>query len=127
MPLLWRLGGATLNRRAVCFGFSKRSLGPPLPTPHVFGRVAGGYNKRANKRKRQNARLGLGALVVVYFTNNWNVVLALQGVLSKLLGPMMGAAAAKQASRARATNAAQAAQARSARLSRMAVDAKKAK
>ena len=71
--------------------------------------------------------LGLGALIVVYFTNNWNVVIALQGVLSKLLGPIMGAAAAKQASRARATNAAQAAQARSARLSRMAVDAKKAK
>jgi hypothetical protein len=33
MPLI--LGGATLNRRAVCFGFSNRSLGPPLRSERV--------------------------------------------------------------------------------------------
>lgn len=69
-------------------------------------------------------QLGLGALLVVYFTNNWNVVLALQGALQRLMGPMLLASASKGAAKVQATDAAAAKRARAARLSRLAVDSK---
>ena len=66
-------------------------------------------------------KLGLGALLVVYFTNNWNVVIALQGALQRLMGPMLLASASKGAAKAKAADAAAAKRARAARLSRLAV------
>tara|TARA_B100000795_G_scaffold236455_1_gene196569 strand:- start:31 stop:432 length:402 start_codon:yes stop_codon:yes gene_type:complete len=68
--------------------------------------------------------MGLGALLVVYFTNNWNVVLALQGVLQRLLGPLLVMQASKTAARAQTTDVAAAKQARAARLKRLAADSK---
>ena len=69
-------------------------------------------------------KLGLGALLVVYFTNNWNVVIALQGALQRLMGPMLLASSSKGAAKAKAADAAAAKRARAARLSRLAVDTK---
>merc|ERR1719261_2423555 len=63
-------------------------------------------------------KLRLGALLVVYFTNNWNVVIALQGALQRLMGPMLLASASKGAAKAKAADAAAAKRARAARLSR---------
>lgn len=68
--------------------------------------------------------LGLGALLVVYITNNWLLVQPLMNVLQGLLGPLLGAAAAPKATRAK-PSAAEAQKARAARLSRLAVDTKK--
>lgn len=69
--------------------------------------------------------LGLGALLVVYFTNNWLRVQPLMDVLQGLLGPLLGAAAAPKPARAKAASAKDAQKARAARLSRLAVDTKK--
>lgn len=68
--------------------------------------------------------LGLGALLVVYFTNNWKVVLAMREVLLRILGPFLGAAASSQARRAATSASAAAASARQARASRLAAKSK---
>ena len=68
--------------------------------------------------------MGLGALLVVYFTNNWNVVLALQRAMQRLLGSLLLASASKSVARAQTTDAAAAKRARAARLNRLAVDSK---
>ena len=68
--------------------------------------------------------MGLGALLVAYITNNWNVVLALQRAMQRLLGSLLLASASKSVARAQTTDAAAAKRARAARLNRLAVDSK---
>ena len=68
--------------------------------------------------------LGLGALLVVYLTNNWKIVLAMQDVLRPLLSPLLLMIQSRQAATSKATSAAAARRSRSARLNRLAADVK---
>lgn len=72
------------------------------------------------------ARLGLYSLAVVYLTNNWNVVIALQQLIMKLLAPFLKSASAAKAAQARAAAEATQAEAREARAARLAAKRKSA-
>ena len=86
--------------------------------------MAGGQPGQPEEPTGGTLTLGLGALLVVYVTNNWLLVQPLVNVLQGLLGPLLGAAAAPKPAR-KAVSAKDAQKARAARLSRLAVDTKK--
>uniref|UniRef100_A0A7S0JH44 Uncharacterized protein n=1 Tax=Calcidiscus leptoporus TaxID=127549 RepID=A0A7S0JH44_9EUKA len=64
-------------------------------------------------------RLGVGALVVMYVTHNWNAVLALQAFVLKLIEPLVKAIRSSKEQKQRALEAAQAEKARLARVNRL--------
>ena len=64
-------------------------------------------------------KLGMGMLAAIYLANNWNVAVALQGFLLKLLGPLLASMRDSQAQKARAADAALADDVRKARASRL--------
>jgi hypothetical protein len=64
------------------------------------------------------------SLAVVYLTNNWNVVIALQRIIMKLLEPFLKAAGAAKAAKERASLEAVQAEAREARAKRLAAKRK---
>ena len=70
------------------------------------------------------ARLGMYSLAVVYLTNNWNVVIALQRIIMKLLEPFLKAAGAAKAAKECASLEAVQAEAREARAKRLAAKRK---
>ena len=61
----------------------------------------------------------LSMLAVVYFANNWKMVLALQNMIMQLLAPFLQARSAASAARSARVQAAQQDEARRARLERL--------
>lgn len=68
-------------------------------------------------------RFNVGALLIVYLANNWKAVVALQEMILKLLGPLLGASAARSEAAAKLSSDAAKAAARKARVARLAAEA----
>ena len=65
-------------------------------------------------------KFNLLALLIMYITNNWKMVIAVQDIVLKALQPFLNAAEQKKAAKAREVQAKAKAAARSARLDRLA-------
>lgn len=65
-------------------------------------------------------RFNVGALLIIYLTNNWKMVLALQEMVLKVVGPFLGMQAARSEAASKASSDAAKAAARKARLARLA-------
>jgi hypothetical protein len=82
--------------------FAGQARGPPAVPPKGVG-----------------LQFNAGALLVMYLTNNWKVVIALQQIILKLLQPFIGAMDQRRDAQEKASKAATAEAARQARLSRL--------
>ena len=82
--------------------FAGQATGQPLVPPKGVG-----------------LRFNTGALLVMYLTNNWKVVIALQQLILKLLAPFIGAMDQRRVAQEKAAKAASLDAARQARISRL--------